>query len=408
MLAGIMPAAGSAEPRASASGQTLVVALMLAALRVWAQEPEVTREGAYWVHREAKTVPVAPHGNLQVLARGQIVVRGGSGDQIAYKLTQRVKARTEAEAKQLFGSGQIVARALGPVTRIDVHQTSSPFVKNELELSVPRHLALATLESELGGGIEAYDLDGSVNARTPAGEIHADRIGGSVSANTGGGDIFLGKVGGAVRCLTGAGSVTLVSAGGGVTDCKTGGGEMIVRDAGGPVVLSNDGGNITVDRAASSVEAHAASGLIQVGYAGGAVTADSRGGSIQVGSARGVRAESAQGTVRVRGDSGPLNVSTMVGNILAELVAGARLQDSSLAAGSGDITVLIPSNLAVSVLVTNDMGAYPRLLSDFSEVRTRGIGFGRTPVFAEGAINGGGPMLHINAGTGVIYLRRAK
>jgi len=181
-----------------------------------------------------------------------------------------------------------------------------------------------------------------------------------------------------------------------------------VKEAGAPIFLGNDAGNITVDKAAASVEAHAASGLIQIREAGGIVTADSRGGSIQVGSARGIKAESGQGTVRVREAAGPMTVSTALGNILAEIAAGARLQDSLLAAGSGDITVLIPYNFQVSVMVTNEMGVYPRVMSEFPEVRQTGLGFVRAPVVAEGAINGGGPMLHVNAGTGVVYLRRVR
>jgi len=61
--------------------------------------------------------------------------------------------------------------------------------------------------------------------------------------------------------------------------------------------------------------------------------------------------------VRVKTSSGPLQVQTALGSILAELFAGARLEDSSLVAGAGDITVLIPSNVALSVLARNDSGA---------------------------------------------------
>jgi DUF4097 and DUF4098 domain-containing protein YvlB len=182
-----------------------------------------------------------------------------------------------------------------------------------------------------------------------------------------------------------------------------------VKQAGAPVVLENEGGNINVDRAAGPVEAHAISGMIQIGQAGGPVTADTQGGSIQVGAAPGVRAESAQGTVRMRGLSGPMDVSTAFGNIFAELMPGAKVRDSTLAAASGDITVFIPSNFPVSVLVLNDRGGYTQLISDFREVRAIVLPFApRSPVVAQGAINGGGPVLRINAGTGVVYLRKSK
>jgi len=116
------------------------------------------------------------------------------------------------------------------------------------------------------------------------------------------------------------------------------------------------------------------------------VSADTRGGSIQVGSARGIRCESAAGGVRVKTASAPLHVATSVGNILAELLAGTHLDDSSLVADGGDITVLIPSNLAVSILAQNDSGGDPRIISDFPEIHVRRMGFVEPPLMAQGAI----------------------
>jgi hypothetical protein len=182
---------------------------------------------------------------------------------------------------------------------------------------------------------------------------------------------------------------------------------MTVRDAGGAVALSNQlGGNIRVDKAAGEVRAHSAQGMIEVGQAGGAVIADTQGGFIQIGSARGVQAESAAGMVRVKNDAGPMNLAAMAGNILAELLSGAPMQDSSLVASGGDITVLIPSNLAMTVMARNATGGAARIVSDFPEIRVASTRFFQTPLVAQGAINGGGPVLNLNASSGVIYLRR--
>ncbi len=181
---------------------------------------------------------------------------------------------------------------------------------------------------------------------------------------------------------------------------------MVVEDSQGALLLSTEG-NIRVGKAASSVEAHSAAGVIQIGSAAGAVTADTRGGWIQVGSARGVRAESELGTVRVKSVSGPMSVSTAVGSIFAELVSGARLENSTLAAGQGDITVLIPSNVPVTIMARNDSNGMGRIVSDFPEVHVS-PGLLQSPVSAQGAINGGGAVLFVNAGAGVIYLRKAK
>jgi DUF4097 and DUF4098 domain-containing protein YvlB len=381
--------------------------LLMAGGNIPAQDFAVVRDGNWWSHTVAGSVSVEPQGRLEVQARGHIVVRGGAVERIVYKLVQRVHAPSEAAARELFGSGGLFP-AVGQVTRIDVRQNSSRYVSNQLEITVPRNLTVVTVESQFGAGIEAYDLDGRVNALTPSGNIHVDRIAGAVFARAGSGDLFFGRVGGIAECSTGAGTIFVENVLGGLASCRTGGGDLVVKQAGGPVVLENGGGNISVERAAGPVEAHAISGMIQIGQAGGPVTADTRGGSIQVGAAPAVRAESAQGTVRVRGPSGPMDVSTAFGNILAELVAGAKLRDSTLAAASGDITVFIPSNFPVTVLVLNDRGGYPQLMSDFREVREMALPFARSPVVAQGAINGGGPVLRINAGTGVVYLRKSR
>jgi hypothetical protein len=379
----------------------LLIPLVAASLP--AQET-LTRDGAFWVHTVAGESAVAPGTRLQVFSRGKIILRGGTGSHVSFRLTQRVKARTEEDARQLFGTVTAAARSLPGMTRLVISPHSAANVTNELEVTAPQRIAVAYLMTQVGG-IEAYDFDGAVEAQTPAGEIRADRIRGFLTGRTGGGEIRLGKIGGAVHCVSGGGSIYLDSAGG-ETNCETAGGEIVVKQAGGPVELSTQGGNISVVHAAGSVEAHSAAGMIDVRQAGGAVIADTRGGSIQVGSARGVRAEAVQGAVRVRGASGPVRVSTAAGNILAQLMAGVPLEDSSLVAGSGDITVLIPSGLALSVMATNDTGGTPRIISDFPDVQVRSFGFPRPPVTAQGRINGGGPVLNINAGSGVIYLRR--
>jgi DUF4097 and DUF4098 domain-containing protein YvlB len=226
-----------------------------------------------------------------------------------------------------------------------------------------------------------------------------------VIGHTGGGEIRLGKIGGAARCTNGAGSITIDSVGG-EASCRTIGGEITIREGMGALVLSTEGGNILVDRAGGNVEAHSGEGLIEIGQANGFVLADTRGGSIQVGSARGVKCDSAQGAVRVKTASGPLRVNTSVGSILAELLPGTRVQDALLAAGTGDVTVLIPSNISLSVMARNEAGGQAKIVSEFPDVRI--FGWNRPPVRGEGSINGGGPLLRINVADGTIFLRRLK
>jgi hypothetical protein len=386
-----------------------------------AQDAQLTREGPYWKRTETGDVPVPPNRVLKVTTRGHIIVRGGSGEQVTFRLTESVRAKSEEEAQRLLGGGMVTpALSFSPslnnvsngVAMMLVAPLSHASVIRQLEMNVPRRMAGIVLDVK-GGDVEAYDVEGNMHIDTTAGLIHCDRIGGGVEANTGGGEIRFGKIGGSVRCTSLAGSISIESTGG-EANCQTAGGEIQIHDAGGPLMLSTEGGNIQVGRAASTVQAHTGEGVIEVFQAGGAVFADTRGGSIQIGSARGVRCQSGAGTIRVKTASGPLRVQTAIGNILAELLAGARIEDASLVAGSGDITVLIPSHLALSILARNDTDANPRgIVSEFSEVRVkdsgpRQWGPGMQSLVFEGAINGGGPLLTINTGGGMIYVKKLK
>ncbi len=352
-----------------------------------AQEAPVVREGAYWVGSVEDSFPIAPQSQLQLNTRGNVVVRKGTTDQVTYRVRQSVRAASEDQARALLGGGGAQVSSVRGRVKLQLLPISARNVKTDIEISVPPQVSMVIVQTELGG-IDVAEFDGAVQLSTGGGEIH------------------LGKIGGTVQCFSGAGQVVIERAGGAI-HCTTGGGNMSVRDAAGSVELSNQlGGNIRVDKAAGDVRAHSAQGMIEVGQAAGAVFADTQGGFIQVGSARGVQAESMAGMVRVKNDAGPMNLAAMAGSILAELLGGAPMQDSSLVAGSGDITVLIPSNLAVSVMARNSTGGTPRIVSDFPEIRVTPSKFFQAPMVGQGAINGGGPVLNLNTSSGVIYLRR--
>lgn len=376
------------------------VLLALIAGSVAAQEGITQESPGVWLSNRSGFPIVPPHGELTILSRGSVILKGAD-KQASFHLTQRVRARTEAEARILFG----LISTQAAVGKASFEVATFPNVVTQLEMSLPRTLASVVVETQ-NGTVEAYDLDGNLSASTAAGPIRVDRVRGAVWTRTGGGDIRIGKIGGSLRCTTGAGSIFIDSASG-EANCDTAGGEIEVKEARGKLTLSTEGGNISVDHAGGSVDAHSGEGMIEVLQAGGVVTAGTRGGSIQIGSARGVRAESAAGQVHLKGSSGPLRVSAAAGSILAELFNGMPLEDSSLVSGLGDITVLIPSNLALSVMATNQSGGRNRgIVSDFSEVRVKDVGFFQAPALAQGSIHGGGPMLTLNAAGGVIYLRK--
>jgi DUF4097 and DUF4098 domain-containing protein YvlB len=381
-------------------GAVITVAMLVPLL---ADDAQVTRDGALWVRTESGVTPAAPM--VKLTTHGTIVIRGGSGDQIQYKLIERVRERDEATARRMIGSNTVGLKSSGRTLNMVIAPTLNPKVMTELQVTVPRGVAELTIDTQ-SGDIEADDLECNLNADTTVGRIRCDRIRGFIDSKTGGGEIHIGKAGGAVRCVSAAGSISVDSTGGEAM-CQTASGEIQVREAAGPLTLSTDGGNIWVDRAASGIEAHTGQGVIEIGQAGGMVVADTRGGSIQVGQARGVKCQSAAGAIRVKTLSGPLNLQTMTGSILAELLAGARIENATLVAGSGDITVMIPSNLALSLVARNDSGMSPRIVSDFSELRPK-TPMAKPQLVYEGSINGGGPLMTINTGSGIIYVRKLK
>ena len=388
--------------------RTLVLFVTAAAVVAVGQNQTVQRDGEYWV-RSGHTEPArlsTQVKRLEILTRANVIVRGNEDGLVQIKLRQRVRASTAEEANRAWGPvtqmGPFVAA--GNLMRLELFPPGSSRVITELEITLPKQLPVVWVNNR-AGSVEAYDLDGSVLADTGGGPLVMDRIHGNVRGHTGFGEIRLGTIGGSVQCSSGGGSIALENAAGEM-NCVTGGGDIAIKYAGGAIAVSTEGGNVRVGQAGSTVRARSVAGLIDVVQARGAVFADTGGGSIQVGSANGVRAESAAGTIRVKGDSGPLTVSTMVGNILAELMAGGRFADSSLAAGSGDITVMIPAGMGLAVRARNDSGVSPRIVSDFPEIQVRSVGF-RSPQ-GQGAINGGGPVLDLTTNGGAIYLRRAK
>ena len=364
----------------------------------------VRRDGDSWVQTVRGAVKIGGKGVLNVDTVGRVVVRGEAGQTASYILRKSSRAATAAGAQQEFEQVLLQTWTHGNAAYIRVRSGSGRSPRVELEISVPAGLSRARLRTEWGD-LDITGVDGAVEAETAAGAIRADRIGGSLLARSGGGNIEMGWVGGTIHIQSGGGSVRIGKSGGEIR-IETNGGEVAVREAGGPLHASTGGGNITAGYVAGSVTAETAGGSIAVERALGPVTAETSGGSIRVGSARGVRCESLAGAIHLRGVTGALRASTGVGNIIAE-ITGGRLADSILSTGGGDVTVWIPSNLAVTVRAQNESGARPaRIVSDFPEVKVRPAS--TQFAVAEGAICGGGPVLTISTVNGVIYLRRQK
>lgn len=377
----------------------LNLSLWVAALLAFAQDAPIRREGAHWVQTITGSLSLPPDCRLQVQTRGPVTLQGvPSSQRITYSIKKRVRAKSEAQARALLRSASVNAAVRRGLATIALSETRSR-ISAEIMLRGGGDLQSVALGSA-GGDIQVYDIAGAVQAETEGGLIQMDRIGSDVIARTGGGEIRFGNIGGSIRCFSGGGRIQVDSAGK-ESWLETAGGDIFVRKTGGPIHTSTAGGNIVVQRAASMVSARTSGGRIEVHRAHGIVLADNSGGSIQVGSSAGVRVASAGGSIRLRGSSGSLRAASDVGSILAELMQGARLQDSILSTGAGDITVYIPSNLPLTVRASHESGPAGRIVSEFSEILVR-------EALAEGALNGGGPVLRLTSTGGTIYLKRQR
>jgi hypothetical protein len=338
--------------------------------------------------------------------RGPVMVQGVPGIAAAqWTLRKRVRASSEAAARRLLS--ELVLRtgtAVGSST-LTLAWPERPAASAELEIRVPSSLRRIVVETH-SGDLRISGIEGHVQARSGAGIITMDRIRGDAAARTAGGDIRLGRIGGRANCFSGGGAIQVESTGG-ESWFETAGGEIQIGATGGPVHASTAGGNIHIGRAMSSVAARTAGGRIEVQEARGIVVAGNSGGSIQIGAAQGVRLEATGGGIRLRGSSGALRAVSDVGSIQAELPGGLHLQDSVLSTGAGDITVFIPSDIAVTIQALNQSGRLGRIVSEFPEIAVRRLLEESNPgVSAEGTLNGGGPVLKLTSAGGTIYLRR--
>src|SRR5690349_15780591 len=178
-----------------------ITSLMLAtAAAVLAQEVPVVREGAYWVGTIGDSFQA--QSSLKVNTHGNVVLRRGTGDQVTYRVQQRVRASSEEQARALLGGGaQRVSRLRG-TTVLELLPLSARNVKTDIEISVPPQVSTVIIQTEVGG-IEVADFDGGLQLSTGGGEIRLGKIGGSVQCFSGAGKVAIERTGGAINCTTG-------------------------------------------------------------------------------------------------------------------------------------------------------------------------------------------------------------
>ncbi len=373
----------------------------LAAAALAQSKPGLSREGNYWV--ETITGAAAAESGLEVSTLGAVRLDAQDRRDIGYTLRKKAKASSEAAARRLLEQVTVKAGSRRGLTVVHVEVPDSRRVSADLALQVPRNLRQAVLVTS-AGAIWAAGMNGMVRADTGGGAIEVNDIGGPVNVRTAGGGVMLKRIGGKVECFSAGGGIWAETLGGDA-DLNTSGGEIVIRQAKGAVTAKSMGGSIRVEQASGGVRIASSGGLIDVVDSSGPVVADTAAGSIKVRSVSNVQCNSGAGAIHLQSVSGQLRAATQAGSIIANLAGAKLLRDSELTTSMGDITVFIPSNLALTVkAIVNEPGGH-RIISDFSQIRLASEP-GRSS--ASGVLNGGGPVLRLVATGGTIYLRHER
>jgi DUF4097 and DUF4098 domain-containing protein YvlB len=360
-------------------------------------QPDIARQGDQWVRTYYGSAPAAPR--LRVMAHGPVTLEGAVSPNVSYQVKVSVKTRTAAEAVRILD--RYAVRLAPQGGWLVLTAPGGPFL-TAVSVKAPR-LAAATVSTS-DGAVDVRGVDGALVVVTGGGELFVDRVSGDCKLFTRGGDVRVGQVEGSLDCTSGAGRITVGTVRGEAV-LATEGGDIVATEVGGPVRAQTRAGGIHIAKAGGAVTATTGGGRIVVDAANGVVIAHNMAGPVQVGAAAGVECESSAGGVRLGNILGSMQVSTMMGSILADLLGG-KPADSFLASGDGDITVLIPSNVGVNIRAESEMGdTIRRIVSEFPGIPVRRQG---NEIVAEGPVNGGGPLLRISATQGTIFIKRQR
>lgn len=348
----------------------------------------VYRVNGEWIEETNGTLPAGKTVKVKTTA-GPIRLNGAHQDYITYTVRKHVHAATEDAARREFANLKFTAANAGDMALFRGECGQHGYVG--FDLNVPAQTTFVRLDTS-GGTIAAKNIAGKVEAVTGGESIQLDGIGASAYASSGGGNIEIGKVGGDVRV-------------------ETGGGSIHIGSAGGHIIASSGGGTLVIGTG-KTMKLETGAGSIQVQKCNGEIKASTGGGSIDLNDVEGpANVESGGGSIRVGPVSGGLRVDTGSGPIVVDLAkSGGMFTDSRLETSAGDIVVYIPDDLGVTIRAAVEVARGFGIRSDFPSLKISNESqqWGPREAFAEGALNGGGPILHVHTNSGTIEFKRKK
>jgi hypothetical protein len=179
-------------------------------------------------------------------------------------------------------------------------------------------------------------------------------------------------------------------------NAHTGSGELKIGGIGGAVTGSSGSGDIQVENIGPGGHLQTGSGSIHATNVHGTTALQTGSGNLHLDltSAGDVHAQTGSGSIHIEGLSGALTAHTGSGSIE---VTGNPTADSRLETGSGSIRFNMPTTAHFSVSAETGSGSIhvdqPMMMQ--GEINKHHV---------SGAVNGGGPTLHVHTGSGDIVI----
>ena len=393
----------------------LVAALALASVASLAQNPQpqvkVYQQGPQWVEEMSGFAPLT-HVLRVVMSVGAIHLEGGGADQISYTVRERCIRSTQDAARKIFDQLKVFTAKKADTTILQGDWLGGREVNDltaDVFVQVPNTVG-AVAVSAREGNVTVRAIRAKVDADSLAGNIELDQISGPVKAQTSGGFINAGTLLGDAQLRSGAGNVQAKSISGKATLWTAGGMASLVSAHW--CSLETLAGNIVVQHCDGDLRAVSGGGSIDIGDVGGDVFAQTGGGRIRLNSSMGrVMAATGGGAVELHKLARGAQVDSGVGAISVEFAGSPKtFSDSYLRTASGDVIVYMADSLPMTVHAASDMTRGSGISSEFPEIRitSEGGNYGPRSMFAEGTLNGGGPVLKVRTTIGQIEFHRTK
>src|ERR1035438_2060165 len=100
--------------------QFVLISLVCAAAQPPSAPAQITREGRYWVETVEGAATASPLDRFRLGTVGNVVLQGGTGEKVTYKLRLRVRARDAREAEMLLHEFEVRSRSQNGLLRLTV------------------------------------------------------------------------------------------------------------------------------------------------------------------------------------------------------------------------------------------------------------------------------------------------